>query len=202
MFQTKKILFSLLIFATAYIISLIIWIQIKPYYGNVMTRSGSECAALFSSFRLDNFVHDNEIAKINFSRLIYSHKGLGDLVIDLQINVSNYSFNIPLTIALILSLLPIVKWWNPRTIIEVVIILLVIHFCYVFFYTSLQLFYYSHPGVRQDSFLTTLNQYFLEFMWMFIDNMVVRFEPFLVALYIFFRNQATKKITSKKIPQR
>ncbi len=185
MSQTKKILLKILLFSLIYTICLILWIQIKPYYGNIMTRFGSECAALFSDFRLKDFKHDNETAQISYLRLIYSQKGLADLVIDLTIKVSNYSFNIPLTIALAAVLLPMLKW-NSRIMIEILILLLFIHFVYVFFYSSLQLFYYSHPN-KMPSILTIFKQYFLEFMWMFIDNMVVRFEPFLVALYIVFR---------------
>ncbi len=155
-----------------------------------MTRFGSDCAAQFSNFRLIDFQHDKETAQIIYSRVIYSQKGLGDLVIDLKIDVSNYSFNIPLTIALVAVLLPMVKW-SSRAMVEVLILLLFIHFAYIFFYTSLQLFYYSHPN-KTPSLATLCNKYFLEFMWTFIDNMVVRFEPFLVALYLVFRKPRTK----------
>ena len=113
-FRQKKILFKILVFSLTYTICLILWIQLKPYYGNIMTRFGSECAAQFSNFRIINFQHDHETAQISYSRVIYSKKGIGDLVIDLKIDVSNYSFNIPLTIALVAVLLPMVKW-NPRT---------------------------------------------------------------------------------------
>ena len=161
-----------------------------------MTRFGSECAAQFSNFRLIDFKHDKETAQISYLRVIYSQKGLGDLIIDLKIDVSNYSFNIPLTIALVAVLLPMVKW-KPQTMVEVFILLLCIHFSYVFFYTSLHLFYYSHPN-KISSLPKLCNKYFLEFMWTFIDNMVVRFEPFLIALYLIFRktkgDQKKKKV--------
>ena len=199
MFPPKKILRSVVIFILAYLVSLTLWIQVKPYYGAVMTRLGSECAATFSDFRLDAHTHDNETSKSTFSRLIISRQGTADLAIDIAIKVSNYTFNIPLTIALVAALIPIISW-NIRTMVEVAVLLISIHFAYVFFNTCLQLFYYAHPGQADASLPATTvgTQYFLEFTWVFIDNMVVRFEPFLVALYLIFKSsrKQSQKISS------
>ncbi|MBF0235481.1 MAG: hypothetical protein HQK65_20970 [Desulfamplus sp.] len=185
MLQIKKILYSTIIFSFVYTICLIIWIQVKPYYGMIMTRTGSECAALFSDFSLDDFKHDSENARISYSRVIYTPKGLADLNIELNIKVSNYSFNIPLTIALVAVLFYMLKWYS-RTMTEIIVLILLTHFCFIFFYTSLYLFYYSHPE-KIPSLTTIFKQYFLEFMSAFIGNMLIQFEPFLIALYIVFK---------------
>lgn len=161
-----------------------------------MTRTGSECAALFSDFSLDDFNHDSENARMTYSRLIYTPKGLGDLIIELNIKVSNYSFDIPLTIALVTVLSYILKLkWNSRTIMEIIALILLTHFCYIFFYTSLQLFYYSHPE-KIRLLTTTFKQYFLEFMWTFIDNILIRLETFVIALYLVFKK--SQEIQSKQ----
>ena len=185
MFQIKKILLGTITFSLIYVICLVFWIQLKPYYGMIMTRTGAECAALFSYFRLDDFEHDNENGRMIYSRVIYTPKGLADLNIELNIKVSNYSFNIPLTITLVAVLFYMLKW-NSRTMTEIIALILLTHLCYIFFYISLHLFYYSHPE-KIPSLTTIFKQYFLEFMWAFIDNMVIRFEPFLIALYLVFK---------------
>jgi hypothetical protein len=98
--------------------------------------------------------------------------GIDDLLLDLKIEVSKYSFNVPLTFALVAGLFPIFKW-QKRSLIE----------------CTLQLFYnLTQVGIKTPS---KALQFFLQFMWAFTDNMIIRFEPFLVAIYLWLRNWAS-----------
>ena len=49
-----------------------------------------------------------------------------------------------------------------------------------------------------------ITQFFWEFLWGFVDNMVVRFEPFLIGAYLFFmRNrEPVKKVEPESVPKK
>ena len=56
----------------------------------------------------------------------------------------------------------------------------------------------SNQGFEKASSLTI---FFWEFLWGFVDNMVVRFEPFLIGAYLFLmRNRVrVKKVKPEKV---
>ncbi|MEE9213426.1 MAG: hypothetical protein V3U54_01350 [Thermodesulfobacteriota bacterium] len=71
-----------------------------------------------------------------------------------------------------------------RTYIEVLIILVFVHFLYVFSLEGERLTKaLIEQGFEKRSSVSII---FWEFLWGFVDNMVVRFEPFLVGAYLFF----------------
>ena len=175
-----------MVFCLTYLIALVIWIQIKPYYGNIITQIGARLAASTTGLRVEKIQHGKEVATITFVRNIFTEKGLQDLLLDLKISVSNYSFNMPLTIALVICLLPFFKW-RKRSLIEACFILLFVHLLYIYFYCTLQLTrQLTVIGIEAPSKTV---QFLLQFMWVFVDNMVIRFEPFLVAVYVWLRNK-------------
>jgi len=81
-------------------------------------------------------------------------------------------------------------------------ILVFVHFLFVF----------SLEGEKLTQILTIhgyeepsrVAQIFWEFLWGFVDNMVVRFEPFLIGVYLFFmRNRETaKKVETVNVHQK
>jgi hypothetical protein len=56
-------------------------------------------------------------------------------------------------------------------------------------------------GIENPGSVTII---FWEFLWGFVDNMVVRFEPFLIGAYLFLlRNKVSvKKVKPEKTPQK
>ncbi len=182
----NKILLSFGIFILSYLASLILWIHVKSYYGLVLSKLGSYFASATMNCRIESFSKGKEVTKINFSKLISTTKGIGKLSIDVSISVSNYSFNIPLTIALIASLFPFFKW-KKRYILEAFTILILVHILYIYSYCCVHIYHIlAKVGVQK---LTSTGQIFWESLWTFTDNFVIRFEPFLLTLYIWFRNK-------------
>jgi len=183
----NKILLGLAVFIMSYSVFLVLWIQIKPYYGYVLTQVGARLAAATTGLRIEDIRHGKEKAAVIFTDQIMTGKGLTDLFLDLKIAVSDYSFNVPLTFALVVGLFPFFKW-RKRTLIEACVILIFIHLSYIYFFCILQLFY----KLTQAGITTTSKpvQFFLQFMWAFTDNMVIRFEPFLLAVYLWLRNRS------------
>lgn len=181
----SKIALACGVFLVSYGLFLLAWVQVKPYYGLVLTRFVSQVIAGTTQFKVDRIGHDREKAQITFSRPVLTKQGFGDLLLDLTIPVSNYSFNTPLTFALLAGLFVIFRW-PLRHFIGVCLILLAIHLMYVYAFCLFQLFFYLAQGGFKV--LSRPLQLFVEFLWSFTDNMVVRFEPFLVFLYLWLMN--------------
>jgi len=183
----NKMLLGLAVFFVSYPVFLVIWVQVKPYYGYVLTQVGARLAAATTGLHIEDIQHGKEKAAVTFTDQIMTGEGLRDLFLDLKIAVSDYTFNVPLTFALVVGLFPFFKW-RKRTLIEACVILIFIHLSYIYFFCLYQLFYQlNQTGIRMTSKPV---QFFLEFMWVFTDNMVIRFEPFLVAVYLWLRNRS------------
>jgi len=179
-------MWGIVLFVMTYSVFLILWIQVKPYYGSMLTHIGSRLSAWSAGARAEEVRHGREVATITFAYPVVTQQGSGDILLDIKIAVSRYSFNVPLTFALVAGLFPFFRW-RVRSLIEACFILLFIHLLCIYFFCSLQLFYHlAQAGVKTPS--KTL-QFFLQFMWAFADNMIIRFEPFLVAVYLWFRNR-------------
>lgn len=186
MLLRNKIILSVTIFLVAYFFFLVIWLNIKPYYGSVQAHLGSHLSALTTGFQVKDIRPEKEVATITFSRPILTAKGLADFVVDIKIAVSNYSFNVPLTFALVAGLFPFFNW-RKRFFFEAVLILIFIHMLYIYSLCNLKLVY-QFSAVKKSPPSAAI-QYILEFIWAFTDNMVIRFEPFLIAVYLWLRNR-------------
>ncbi len=184
--QKNRISLSFILFVLSYSISLFLWIHAKSYYGFALSKLGAYFASSTMGCKVESFQYGEEVTKINFTKLISTTKGIGRLNIDVSVSVSNYSFNIPLTIALIVSLFPFFKW-KIRYIIEAFTILIFVHLLYIYSYCCVHIYHIlAKVGVQK---LTSTGQIFWESLWTFTDNFIIRFEPFLLTLYIWFRNR-------------
>ncbi len=180
----NKILFSILIFSLSYPIFLLIWINVKPYYGFGMAKTGAHLSAYTMGSKVQQITIDKENSQVSFVHSFYKGNDLADLVVNIKLSVSKYSFNVPLSLALITALFPLFRW-RKRSLIEVILILLFIHLLYVYSFCCLQQ-YYTFVGAGIKAKATGI-QFFWEFLWGFTDNMVIRFEPFLLSIYLWFK---------------
>ncbi len=182
--KRKKIVVGVVVFFLAFIIGLVGWIQVKPYYGEAMARVGGGLSAWTAGGALETVRQGKDVAEIRFKFVGMTAKGIGELQVDVSLSVSSYSFNVPLTIALVAGLFPFFRW-RKRTIVEVCCLLPFIHLLYIYSYCILQLYQkISAAGFRTPSGAARLT---MEFLWSFSDNMIIRFEPFLAAVYLWLR---------------
>ncbi len=191
--NTKKILVGVLVFFLAFVVFLIGWIQVKPYYGGAMARVGGGLSAWTAGGAMEEVRQGKDVAEMRFKYVGMTAKGVGELQVDISLSVSSYSFNVPLTLALAAGLFPFFRW-RKKTIAEVLLLLLFIHLLYIYSYCNLQLFQkISAAGMRTPSAAARM---LLEFLWSFSDNMIIRFEPFLVTVYLWLRK--TKRFANAK----
>ncbi len=181
---TRKILYGVVLFAVSYPLLLAAWIWIKPFYGNVIGNSAIRLSAFTTGVRIKEIAIGKEKSKAELTKPVATDRGMADVVIDLSFSISSYTFNVPLTLSLIAALYP-VAGWRFRNFIEAIVLLAAIHMLYVYSYCTYQtLLTITNYGGQKTGAGTQL---FWEFLWNFTDNMVVRFEPFLIAFYLWLR---------------
>jgi hypothetical protein len=179
-FPKLLILKTILIFLLFYFISLIFWLQVKDTYGYMITLVGSKLVAGLKDAKMEMITQEKDIIEITFSSLKYKT----NLFVYISVKTSNYTFNVPLTLAMMAGLYPFIKR-RKRAYAEAGLILLIVHFLYVFSREAKSLTeIFMDRGIEVFS-VTKLFVY--QFLSGFTDNMVIRFEPFLIGFYIFIR---------------
>jgi hypothetical protein len=181
-----------LIFIVAYIISLAVWLGVKAYYGMAITTIASHAITLIKNVDVVSILRNGDIISVGFIPQKY---GVTIIKTTIDVPISNYTFNAPLTFAIMAAFYPFLK--RKWIYLEAILILVVVHFLFVF----------SMEGEKLSAALETqgyekggtASQLFWEFLWGFINNMVVRFEPFLIGAYLyFFRNRTSPVKTAPK----
>lgn len=176
-----------LIFVISYLLFLAVWLVIKGYYGIVLTSVASYAIALIKNVDIVELVINGDIITVGFIPKKY---GVTILKTGLDIPISNYTFNAPLTFAIMAAFYPFVK--RKWIYLEAVLILVIVHFLFVFSLEGQKLTAALESQGYEKS--GTATHIFWEFLWGFVDNMVVRFEPFLIGAYLyFFRDKKSAK---------
>ena len=187
-----------IIFVVAYIVSLVIWLFIKGYYGMAVTTIASYLVSLVKGLDITEIVRNKDIISVGFIPAQYGLTKVIKTTIDIPI--SNYTFNAPLTFAIMATFYPFIK--RKWLYLEALVILVVVHFLFVFTLEGQKITaVMSAQGFENPGSITII---FWEFLWGFVDNMVVRFEPFLIGAYLFlFRNkEAVNKTKPEKVAQK
>lgn len=175
-----RVLTAVLLFIVSYLIFLLLWIQVKDYYGKAVTHAVSQVMTVVTDVSYEGISQSGGVIQATFAPL--RHKS--QLLLDIPVKTSSYTFNMPLTIAIISALGPFIAK-RGRAYTEAMLILLMVHLLYVF---SLQAKELTETFIRLGYESTNRPRLFLfQFLWTFTDNMVIRFEPFLIGFYVFVR---------------
>ncbi len=185
----NRLILAILAFLVTYAFMVFLWLYLKAFYGIVVTNIAAHIAAFVTGSLVDNIsVYDEKIV-CKFLYQALTVRGPANLHFDATLYVSKYSYNVPLTVAMVASLLPIIKW-RLRFVLEALTLVFFIHLGYVFFYCVLQIYYaLVSAGIKQ---VWRPEQFFWEFSWTFINAMIIRFEPFLIGAFLWFRTVGTR----------
>ena len=177
---SKKAIFqAILIFLCSYLIFLILWIQIKDRYGYIVSMIASEMVSVVKDAELEEIKEEKGIVQATFSP-----QRMKDLLLDLRIKVNSFTFNVPLTLGILAALFPFVrKRWSAYT--QALLILFGVHLLYVFSFEANSLT--TTLIQRGLEAVNKLSLVFYQFLWEFTNNMVIRFEPFLIGFYVLIR---------------
>jgi len=176
----NQILKTVLIFIISYFVFLILWIQVKDYYGYGMTLTASRVIAGIKDLEIDAVDQDDERVQVTFT----PYKINRDILIDIPVKTNTYTFNSPLTLAIMSSLFLFIRK-RLRAYGEALLLLLIVHMLFITTFEMKEL-----TTVLMNMKLQTVSQsriFIYQFLWSFTDNMVIRFEPFLIGFYLFVR---------------
>lgn len=179
--QTKgAILRSVAVFIVSYLIFLVLWIAVKDHYGRGVTFTASKVAAGVKDLTFEEMTREQDVIQATFSP-----RGRGSqILIDIPVKTSSYAFNAPLTLAIMTVLYPFIRK-RKKAYAQALLLLLSVHILYVF---SLEV--KTATDILVDKGLEksgTVSGVLYQFLWSFTDNMVVRFEPFLIGFYMYVR---------------
>lgn len=178
--QLRPGLYALVIFLLSYFVFLLLWLQVKDIYGSGITYTASKAVTAVKEVRLMDLKKEGDIFTVVFMPLRHGT----DILIDIPVKTSGYTFNVPLTLA-ILSAMFISIRRRLRAYFEAALMLVFIHLLYVFSLEAKEITgVFNGMGLSQPNVFKTG---FYQFLWGFIDNMVIRFEPFLIGFYIYLR---------------
>jgi hypothetical protein len=196
----NRIILAVLTFLVVYIFSLVLWIQVKPYYGYVLTQVGARLAGWSTGVKVRSMGLEEGMIPVCLAGPVLTAKGLGELIVELKIDASHFSYNVPLTIALVAGLLPFFRW-RKRYLFEIIALLVFVHILFIYLFCTLQVFYNLWQSDTRGH--SDFVQLFLEFMWAFTQNLMIPFEPFLVATYLWLRGrEGTRSDTKQRFVNR
>lgn len=183
MLPKNRYIRGILIFVVTFPICLVLWLSVKDYYGIFVIKSASFFVDSVFDTYTTFFEHNKDIVEIEKVKHFFLKDGkIADLSLAVKIKISSFTFNFPLTSALILGLIPLVKITR-RHIFLVVTVLFCVHLLYVFSFMGLQEYnYHLKAGILPQS---SFKKLLWDFTWTFTDNLFIRFEPFLAPIYLY-----------------
>ncbi len=176
----RVVLRTALLFLAAYLVSLAVWIPVKGQYGYAMTVVSSRLVAGLKDAKLEEIAAGKDVIQATFS----PYRKRSDILVDIPVPISAYTFNAPLTFGIMAALYPLIGR-RPRAYGEALAMLLFVHFLFVFSLEAKELTQvFMSRGIAAPSQPRLM---FYQFIWSFTDNMVIRFEPFLIGFYVYMR---------------
>ena len=169
----------ILIFTASYLISMLLWIPVKDQYCYTLAFVTSKIVAGLKNAKVEDVTFEEGLVKATFSPLE------GRTTLRLKVPIpTNYTFNAPLTAAIMACLYMFIRR-RTRAYGEALIILLGVHFLYVFSLEMKQITEsFMKAGIEK---MNKPEAYTYQFLWIFTRSMIIRFEPFLIGFYMYMR---------------
>lgn len=171
---------AVVIFLLVYFSGLFVWIKAKNYYGYAVSFTASKIATGLKDVKFDAIKKEGDVIRATFSPVT----GNTGMLIDIPVVTSNYTFNVPLTFAVMAGLYLFLRR-RKKAYAEALLILIGVHLLYVLSFDMREL-----TEILMNRGFETVSRFQIamyQFLWGFIDNMVIRFEPFLIGFYMFIR---------------
>jgi len=186
-----SLLKSILIFILSYFLFLFLWLLVKDYYAMPITSIASHLVTLFKNLSINSIEIKDDLVMVEFLHITPNRYGVIERGI-ISVGVKNlyYTFNVPLTLAVMAAFYPYVH--RKRVYLEVLLILVFIHILFVFTFEAQRLSYFMMNKGFENMSGTKLSLW--NFFHAFVGSMVIRFESFLIGVYLYFsRNRGVDK---------
>lgn len=183
-----------LLFIATYFVFIIVWMALKNPYGHLIAKVASSIVSLTKDVKVTDFKVHKESATITLSPERF--KAIEEITIGVK--VSAYTFNVPLTFAIMIAFYPallrkfnnVEKHKKKRTqflkfYLNAFFILLAIHLSYIYSLESVKMA--ELMVLRGYESPQSMSFVFTQSLWLIVDNMFIRYEPFIVGMYLYIR---------------
>jgi hypothetical protein len=173
-----------LVFLVSYLAFLTVWIKAKDYYARGVTTVASYLVSTLKDVEVIGIKQKGDIIVVSFLPQRYKSR----IGIDIDVKTSVYTFNTPLSLAIMAAMFSYLRRKHKRLMrvyIEGLCILGAVHLVYVFSMEGESITRVMMlKGYEKQSIISI---FFWQFLWQFTDNMIIRFEPFLLGAYLYLR---------------
>jgi hypothetical protein len=171
---------TVLVFLGVYFMALLVWLPVKGGYGYLTTAIASRFAAGLTDSKVEEISSAKGVVQVTFAPL----DRRSDMLVDIPVSISSYTFNTPLTVGILAALYPFIAR-RARAYSEALAMLFLVHLLFVFSFEAKEL---TEVFIRQGLVVQSMPRVAAyQFLWGFVDNMVIRFEPFLIGFYVFLQ---------------
>jgi hypothetical protein len=158
----------------------VFWLSIEDSYGKSVLYIASKSTAMVKDVSFEG-IKIKKDGYIETQFLIRYQKGIRTIM---KFNFSSFTYNAPLTFAIMAALSLFIKN-HKRAYTEALLILFLIHCFYVFTSEGGNLTNFMAKNRIKDA--SELQLFAWQYIWGFLDIMVIRFEPFLIGIYLYLR---------------
>jgi hypothetical protein len=181
-----------LIFVVSYVAFLMVWLNIRDYYGRgILAVSSYVTAAVENIDYVTMKVKKNGETAAEF---FVSRKGKR-FFIDVNFDFLRFTYNAPLTLAIVAALFLFINN-HVKAYGEALGILFLIHFSYMLTSEAGRIAYMLARNNLQSA--SEFGLFIWQYLWGFIDAMFIRFEPFLIGFYLYARYSQSPLFQTKK----
>jgi hypothetical protein len=193
----KKVSVATAVFFTVFAISLFLWLKIKPFYAEKLVTAGSSITAIIMDARVMGCSPVKKGVEVRMTYYVPVLNELREVEYTDILFTDRYTFNAPLTLALLASLMTVIRMpW--RSFLEGCLLISAGHLLWIVSYLATHLKTFTVQA--QQFSITSGPDIIAQFLWQFSDNMLIRFEPFIIpaTLWIIHRGLSISGETSDK----
>lgn len=169
------------VFVLSYAVFVVTWLNVQEFYGKSVLAIASHVTAKVKHVNFDSI---QEKPNRTFGARFYISRGERGFYALFNFDFAQFTYNTPLTFAIIASLALFIRR-RVRACTEAFLMLFLLHFFYVFTSEAGRIADMLAKNRLEPASSFTL--FLWQYAWGFIDAMFIRFEPFLIGLYLYIR---------------
>jgi hypothetical protein len=183
----SHVISSLLIFIASFVFFIFIWFFVNDYYELAISYVASHLIPVFKGVSLSFIKMRKNLIEIVF--VPNAQVWGSNFQINFSIHYYYYTFNVPLTLAIMVSFYRYLK--IKKIYLEAVLILIIFHVFFVFFLEWYKVTFelMRHDLEKPNRTMLNIGQYLETFMVI----IAVRIVPFLIGVYLFVRMRSSSQ---------
>ncbi len=191
----KRTAVAFAVFTVVFMLCLFLWLRVKPYYGKAMVSLGSRIAAMAIDARVQECRRVDKGTEVRITYFTPVLKGVREVEYRDTLFTDRYTFNVPLTLSLLAAIMTLIRLpWS--SILEGLGLIAAGHLIWIisFLMVHVKTFTIQH----QQWQITAGPDMALQFLWQFSDNMLIRFEPFIIPAVLWIVHHGAGLMSKKE----